>query len=317
MKTLYASSLILSASILLSGCVTPREKHDQRERAIKAINVNSRANLAAGEAIAAGDVDRVKPTLQIIERDEQSNAAIAAATDARLAKLESLSGEIVKSLTAVAKTTVPGAAVAIGKIGDHIADAMTSADVATKGLEKQSEVIQQEKMEIAKLQEAQKELGKDQLVLEKQLAEKEAAIVVMKSSLEKTTTEFTAKVAALPTEEKEKVKQAIIDELRQRGLSESEMAKYKEMTPEQLTALAGGGGAVGLAALAALLRTFGPSRGKKETDELWELLKKLEGEQQKLLATEQEVPVLRSKQEELRVARANIEARLNTLEQQP
>lgn len=317
MKTPPVSLLILSAGILLSGCVTSREKHDQRERAIKAINVNSRANLAAGEAIAAGDADRVKPTLQIIEHDEQSNAAIAAATDARLAKLESVSGEIVRSLTAVAKTVVPGAAVAIGKIGDHIADATTSADAATKGLEKQAEVIQQDKMEIAKLQNAQKELEKDQIALQKQLGEKEAAIIEMKNSLAKTTTEFTAKVAALPTEEKEKVKQAIIDELRQRGLTESEMAKYQEMSPEQLTALAGGGGAVGLAALAALLRTFGASRGKKETDELWELLKKLEGEQQKLLATEQEVPALRTKLEEIRVAKASLEARLNSLEKKP
>lgn len=294
---------LLAASLALAGCVTPRENFAQRERSIRAVNTNSRATLAAGEAVAADDPDRVKPVEILVSTQEQENAAIATAVDARLAKLESFKKELLQTLTAVAKTAVPGAGAALTTIAGKIDEATTSVGTVGQKQIEQAKVLDALKGKLTELQTAQ-------TGMEQKLAEKEKALGELKASVKEASDQLVKKFGALPTEQKESVKLAILEELEKSGVSKADLEKFKGMTPEQLVGMAGGGGLVGLAALAGLFRTLGPSRGKKEIDELWEQSSALKAQLEKLNALTDETKDLRAAKERLAALISALEARI-------
>ena len=58
--------------------------------------------------------------------------------------------------------------------------------------------------------------------------------------------------------------------LAQNGASKADLEKATTKTPGELAAMVTGGGGLSIAALLALLRTFGPSRSKEDVDKIKE-----------------------------------------------
>ncbi len=77
-------------------------------------------------------------------------------------------------------------------------------------------------------------------------------------------------VVKLSDTEKQDFRREILKEAESKGLPQDQIDSLKGMSDEQLIGLVGGGGSLGVLALAALLRTFGRSRSQKEIDELWD-----------------------------------------------
>lgn len=307
---ILASLLLLAVAGLLGGCSTTAREAAAREfRLIKAINTNSRATLAAGDAVASGDPDRIKPVSYAVEAEGTANASVAAATDARLAKVESFNRELLTTLADAASTAIPGGigAVVIGSIKNKFLAANQSIDAAKTSQTALQSLVDEQKKALDDLKTKQASLASD-------LTAKSAALDDLKASLKTTATTLSAKVEAMPAEEQAKVKTAILDELRARGISEAELTKLKEKSPAELTALAGTAGTIGLAALAALLRTFGPSRGKEDIDKTQADVQNLALTVAKISDVGTEVKDIRDKIAQLDTQKADHEARLNAVE---
>lgn len=192
------------------------------------------------------------------------------------------------------------------KKADEKAKELARAQNETKEAKAQTEKAKEEaKAEAAKkecadkLARLQEQLSKVKEDLEKAQAAHDKSKEALEAKLKDSATSLTADVAKLKAFDKEEFRKQVLEDAKRMGLSKEDIEKVKGMSDTQLMGLLGGGGGLSLAALAALFRTFGPSRGQKEVDELFEKHSELQKELARFESTRDELAKLREKHDEL------------------
>jgi|GEM_PF-3347564 len=163
------------------------------------------------------------------------------------------------------------------------------------------EKIKQNNLEITKLQTQLEKVNADLKKAEAAVKEGEKSL---EAKLKESAKSLTDDVAKLKSFDKDEFRRQVLEEAKRMGLSKEDIEKAKGMSDTQLIGLLGGGGGLSLAALAALFRTFGPSRGQKEVDELFEKQSELQKELARFESTRDELAKLREKHDELTTALA-------------
>jgi len=285
--------LITIVGLHLTGCgTTGRERLKQDQLQTEAQQNTAFAAAVGAQAIASSNPDLVKPALDRIAAKDAEIGMFFHAVDTRLKEVERFKSDTLGSLTSLASIAVPNAAVLFTALGQKIQTATTSVAMLDTKQNQQEKQIAEQRLAIDRLELERK-------ALETKLQSGEAALATLKASLEKTGTDLRDRVAALPTEQHERIKAGILEELQRQGATKEKIEEAASMSAPELVGLVGGGGAVGLAALTALFRTLGASRGQKEIDELWESLSNAKSQIEKVDSLKNETHELREKQVQL------------------
>ena len=271
MKSIVLLLLFAAALVAFSGCVTPGEKFEQRQREISAINRNSRATLAAGEAIASHDPDRVNGVRTALDADEKNNADFGTDVKNRLAKMEAFKNEAIGAVAAAAKIAIPVGMPLTGVFTAGISSLATTLQAGTTSIESLRTTQTTQQATLEKSREDVKDTKTVVATLKEKLETKDKELATLKTEFEAKFKDFHAEFSALDPKFKEEAKQAIINELSVRKLvSAEELAKLKDASPDDVVARTASGGAIAAAALAALMSVFGKSRAEPELQKLRE-----------------------------------------------
>jgi hypothetical protein len=296
-RWVFGALLATPCLVLCSGCATPRAKFEQAERTNRSLN---RLGALVGNgalAISRDDPAPIEQALQAAAAEAGQDAATAAAAIDRIKRMENEWKTYLSASASILGVVSPTAASIAFKAGEMVKAAQTVADEAGRRAQAaEAEAVRQK----AKAAE-----------LEQKMAAAEAAAKASESRVKELATDlkaaqggFLARFEKLDDVTKQRAKDEILAEIqRQKLVSEPELAKLREKSPEELAGLLGGGGAIGLAALLALLRSFGASRGQKEIDEQWEQLKAIENKMGRLEEARAEDKRLRDDLQRLAIPR--------------
>ncbi|MBZ0152662.1 MAG: hypothetical protein K8J09_14150 [Planctomycetes bacterium] len=207
-------------------------------------------------------------SLARIDKLEAANTALSKKVVDDGAEIERRGNQLQGVITEVAKVgaiLVPGWAQAEATIGPVLSKIFEASNNALTAGRRAEDAVE------TKTQTVRTDLER-QVAAEK--AEREKSDLANKAELERLMASSKSEIEAMvgklkdSPESRERFREEFVRVATERGMAPDEIKKIKEATDEDLLKMLGAGGASGLAALLALLRTFGKSRGSKDIEEL-------------------------------------------------
>lgn len=286
--------IVCLAGIVLSGCASKKHTKKYVETGTESVNNISRAIIAAQYSELAGSPGPLDAYVKDFDSFVALQRSAFAKIEREIEEEKKQREAIVSALGSIVIGMVPGGSpvievvkalgVKIDKTGeDALAKANEKTEEVKATAEKNEGDIATLNVEMTKAKSnidemktyytTKTDVQNSIIALAKeveQLGQKEQdALRARIAEMEEGNTEFYAEF-----------QKNLLAEAKKKDWSEDDIKKIATMTPGEAFAAYGAGGAGGLVSLFALIRTLGPSRGKKELERIQEELKR-QGEELK------------------------------------
>lgn len=261
--------IAVAAVIMLTGCVSPSEKVALKKNQIQAIDRVPKAIYGSTRAIISGDVTKMDPYETANDQGVAQTLREIDAIHQRLVAQEKMWSEFMNTALDAAGSAVPGSGLGASIAKNFITRIKAAGDVASA-----AEVEARSAINAAAdaKSEGIKAVGMVEKCCDAKLAAIKQDFQELKAQLDKKQSDFSVsfqkEFAQLDKEQQAKFKENFLALLAQNGASKADLEKATAKSPGELAALVTGGGGISLAALLALLRSFGPSRSKDDVDKI-------------------------------------------------